>query len=300
MSGGAGWTVSLAGAVIVLAVLRDVFHTLWHPTGRGDATTWITAALWHLSRRVDAKGRITAVVGPLALVVVAGLWTVLITVGWALVYWPNLPDGFSYAQGLEPSQRAGFLDALYLSLVTMATLGFGDIVPTAGWLRIATPVQALIGFALLTAVVSWVSQVYPSLTRRRALALRLATVRDAGHRAGRLGPAVTAGLLMSLADDVIQVRVDLTQHAETYYFHDGEDDSALAAMVEYAARLALAGQHSAHAEVRTGAVMLGRALEDFATVLNRQFLHREGDSALAVLRAYAADHGRRGRPDVGG
>ncbi|MFC7876169.1 ion channel [Isoptericola sp. NPDC057391] len=35
-------------------------------------------------------------------------------------------------------------------------VGFGDIVPTTPWLRLATtPLQALIGFALLTAAVSW-------------------------------------------------------------------------------------------------------------------------------------------------
>ncbi|MFE0801303.1 potassium channel family protein [Streptomyces sp. NPDC058812] len=293
-----GWIVTVTGTAVILAVLRDVFHTLWHPTGRGDTTTWITAAVWHLARRIDSKGRVAAVAGPLALVAVAALWTVMIAVGWALVYWPHLPGGFSYAEGLEPPQRAGFLDALYLSLVTLATLGFGDIVPEDGWLRIAAPVQALIGFALLTAVVSWVSQVYPALTRRRALALRLATLRGAGHHANRLGPSLTAGLLADLAADVIQARVDMTQHAETYYFHDGEDDSALAAMAGYAAELALKGQTSAHAEVRTSAAMLGRALEDFAKVLNRQFLHRDDDSALEVLRAYAADHGRVGPSTV--
>ena len=36
------------------------------------------------------------------------------------------------------------LDAVYVSLVTVARLGFGDVVPRDGWLRIAVPVQALL------------------------------------------------------------------------------------------------------------------------------------------------------------
>lgn len=42
------------------------------------------------------------------------------------------------------------LDALSVSMVTMSTLGFGDITPAAGWLRIATPLEAFFGFALGT------------------------------------------------------------------------------------------------------------------------------------------------------
>lgn len=28
------------------AVLRDVFHTLWHPTGQGKVNRCLTAGLW--------------------------------------------------------------------------------------------------------------------------------------------------------------------------------------------------------------------------------------------------------------
>nr|WP_281360133.1 potassium channel family protein [Isoptericola halotolerans] len=59
------------------------------------------------------------------------------------------------------------VDALYLSLVSLTTVGYGDITPLTPWLRIAAPVEGLLGFALLTAAVSWVLQVYPALTRRR-------------------------------------------------------------------------------------------------------------------------------------
>ena len=41
-------------------------------------------------------------------------WVVLL----ALVYWPRLSERFLLAPGLEPSEQGGFVDVLYLSVVT--------------------------------------------------------------------------------------------------------------------------------------------------------------------------------------
>ena len=49
------------------------------------------------------------------------------------------------------------------------------VVVVTAW--VAVPVQASLGFVPLTAVVTWVLQVYPALTRRPALALRLPVLR---------------------------------------------------------------------------------------------------------------------------
>jgi hypothetical protein len=283
------WVVSAVGAGLVMAALRDLFHTLWHPTGRGGLSTLVMTGLWRLSRRFGPRGRVAAVTGPLAMVAAVGMWASILIMGWTLVYWPHMPDGFVFAPGLGPAQRTDLLDGLYLSLVTVTTLGFGDIVPADGWLRVAAPLQALMGFALLTAAVSWVVQIYPALTRRRVLAIKLASLRGAGGAVLRLDSA--AGLLASLAAEVVHVRVGLTQHAETYYFHDGEDRSSLAAMVGYAADLSVRGQMSPRSDVRLTAALLAHALEDFAATLDERFLHVEG-TPLEVFSAYATDHGR--------
>ena len=112
--------------------------------------------------------------------------------------------------------------------VTLATSAFGDIAPQVLWLRLVTPIESLIGFALLTAAVSWVLQVYPALGRRRALAVRLGILRDsaaADNLAGADG--ATALLLHDLSAELARVRVDLAQYGETFYFHDGDDRSSL-------------------------------------------------------------------------
>ncbi|MGW8066838.1 hypothetical protein ACVV2G_32315 [Streptomyces ziwulingensis] len=54
----------------------------------------MSAALWRTSRRIRTGGRIGTVTGPLVMAVVAGPWTGLVVLGWALVYWPHIrPDG---------------------------------------------------------------------------------------------------------------------------------------------------------------------------------------------------------------
>ncbi|MEI7033394.1 potassium channel family protein [Streptomyces pratensis] len=290
------WLITAAGAVLVLVGLRDVFHTLWHPTGRGGLSTAMMTAVWRSTRRFGPRGTIAALSGPLSVIMVILMWTLLVVAGWTLVYWPHMPDSFSYAPGLDPAERADLVDGLYLSLVMVATLGLGDITPTDAWLRLAAPFEALIGFALLTAAVSWISQVYPALTRRRLLALRLASLRAAGGLPSPPRTAATAVLLQQLADAVNHVRLDLDQHAETYYFHDGEPDASLAAMAGYAAGLAVQGQRSREAAVRMSAAMLGRSLEGLAKSLG-PFLRRDGD-AWEIFAAYAADHGHA--PQAGG
>ena len=151
------WWISLLGVPLIVAVLRDIFHTLWHPSGRGALSALVTTMVWRTLRVSGAAPRRWE--GPLA------CWP-----SWApgrdssfsaghSSTGPHVEAAFSYSPGLRAGTRSDFLDALYLSLVTLTTLGFGDIVPTAGWLRLATPLEALIGFGLLTAAVPWVLQI---------------------------------------------------------------------------------------------------------------------------------------------
>ncbi|MDP4510518.1 potassium channel family protein [Nonomuraea turcica] len=292
------WLISALGAGLVLLGLRDIFHTLWHPTARKSLGRHLMRLIWRLSRRTGRRRHASTLAGPLAMVAVVCTWTSVIVLGWALIYWPHLPDGFVFAAGLDVGRRMDLLDALYLSLVTVATLGFGDIVPTAGWLRIAAPMQALIGFVLLTATVSWVLQIYPTLMRRRALAIKLSVLRrsDADGWLAHTDSPFAAVLLDDLATKVAQACVDFAQYAESYYFHDGEDQASLPVTIGYAASLAERGQASRQADVRLAATMLAHALEDLAAVLDQRFL-RVGGNTSAVFHAYAADHGRPSAQD---
>jgi hypothetical protein len=231
-------------------------------------------------------------VGPVALLAVILTWGLLILAGWTLVYWPHMAEGFSFGSALNPSQRADFVDSLYLSRVTVATLGYGDIVPTYGWLRLAAPLEALIGFALLTAAVSWVLQIYPALARRRALAVRLALLKraDAARAIPTLDSSAASTLLDSLADELIQVRVDLTQYAETYYFREVDATTSLPALAPYAVELARAARSAPRQDLQLAATVLEEAVGDYAHLLRQQFLPSEGTTD-ETLQRYARDHG---------
>ncbi|MFF0433968.1 potassium channel family protein [Streptomyces sp. NPDC004327] len=292
------WALSLVGAGLVLFVLRDVFHTLWHPTRHGGLSRLVMRAVWRLWARPGATVRRVSLAGPTGMMTVVAIWSLLVAVGCALMYWPHMPGDFSYSSGLAPSSHAGPLDALYVSLVTLATLGLGDIVPTSGWLRVLAPIEALVGFALLSATVAWILGVYPALARRRALALRLSHLRRSRATARALDTDGSAALIDALATAFATVTVDFLQYAESYYFYDGEEHISLPAQLPYATRLAAQAAQARHPDVRVAGAALRTALDDLAGVLDARFL-RTGGAPEGVFAAYAADHGR-GRSSEGG
>ncbi|MBO0610333.1 potassium channel family protein [Myceligenerans salitolerans] len=279
-----------AGAVLVLLALRDVFHALLHPSGRGRISPVVSGLVWRACRRLG--GRATGLGGPAVMVAVAVVWLGLVVTGWALVYWPHLDSGFSYGIGLEPARRDDLVDAFYVSTVTLTTLGFGDVVPTAGWLRLAAPVEGMIGFGLLTAGVSWILQVYPALGRRRAAALQLDGLRRTRtaqllrqEEPEGIGAGAGAPILRGLAAELDQVRVDLLQYEVTYYFADPEPSSSLATLAPYALELSAAARESGAASLRHAGAVLDVALGGLAEALDSRHLHT-GGSTSSVLAAY--------------
>ena len=288
------WLITGAGAVLLFLTLRDIFHTLWHPGAGGSLSEVIIRGIWRAGRRRRRRGHKRAVTGPVALLAVVVTWLALVVLGGALIYAPHLPEAFVLGPGIDPADRGGFLDAVYVSAVTVGTLGFGDFVPTEPWLRLVVPAQSLIGFALLTAAVSWIVLVYPALTRRRSLAVRLYLTRGTVEEGLLAEPDSVLGavVLQSLASEVIQVRVDLAQYAETYYFRDERDDSALPTTIGIAVDLAAEGRRSPRADVRLAARMLDDAIDELARVLDDQFLRTDGSRA-EILAAYAEAHDHR-------
>ena len=75
-----------------------------------------------LARRMPGgRGTIGLLAGPIGYGAVVATWAALRAVGWALVFMPQLPEGFVVGPGLDPSEHTGFLDALYISLVNLTT-----------------------------------------------------------------------------------------------------------------------------------------------------------------------------------
>jgi hypothetical protein len=283
--------VSVVGAALVVVVLVDVFQTLWHPRGQGRLSGVVMAAVWWSASRRHPPSPLT---GPLAMLLVVGGWAALTVVGWLVVYAPHMPEAFSFSPGLDPGGRSSILESATLSLVTVGTLGFGDVVPSTGWLRLVVPLEALVGFVLLTASISWTLQIQPVLGRRRALGARLSVIEEASPapEAATLDSSAVAVLLDEIAASLLQVGSDLSHHAITYYFRDSDHRLSLPGSVHVAWRLAAAGSRSSRADVRTSAHRLQLSLDALADVL-QPFV---GGSAQPQesLRRWAVAHGHRG------
>ena len=280
------WWPVVPGGLLVVVALRDVFHTLWHPSGTGRVSGALTAAMWAAARR--RRSRAGALVGPASVVATVVLWVVLLGLGWALVYWPFLADDFVFSGDLDRSARGGFLDALYLSTVVLATLGFGDIVPSGGGLRLVTAAQALVGFALLTAGVSWLIQVEAALSRRRALARYLSLLR---RTVDRQGPsALGAVSLDRVTADLARARVDLSHTTVTYYFTDQDREESLAATLPWAVGVAESATDATDPGTSAAAASALLAAEDLLALIDTQLLHGDGSRADA-LRGFAEQHG---------
>jgi hypothetical protein len=282
------WVLTIAGALLVLVVLHDMFHTLWHPRGFGSMGRAVFAAVWWLAWRTR-----TELTGPIGLLAVALLWTVLTVAGWTLIYLPHMPAGFHFSSPLTPAASHDLITATYLSMVTVATLGYGDIVPAYPALRLLAPLQALIGFAVLTAVISWVLQVYPALIRRRSLARQLSIMAttDTVTFLGEGQASVVTQLLQGLVDQLSTVRVDLLQYGASYYFREEDPALSLAANLPYTLDLVAAGKRVPSADVRHFAAMLDEAVSDLAGALEEYV--GPGDTVPAVLEAFAGDHRQR-------
>lgn len=282
--------LTILGLAIVAGTLIDIFHRLFHPSGRGQLSHLIAAGVWRFSKLFGDRFGHSA--GPLAVVTVIIAWALLQALGWALIYYPHVPEGFSYSPSINPQWYSVPAEALYISLVTLATLGFGDVVPIEPWVRLAAPVQALIGFALLTAALSWFSQIYPALGRRRALAVRLHLLeanRYADHL-DELGAATASRALEEIAAGIMEARIDMTQNTETYYFREIDPRTSFAASLAYAVTLSDRAKVSPVKDVQLSGCILRAALDDLARLVQQQF-SATGDTTPQILAFFAHDHG---------
>jgi hypothetical protein len=211
------------------------------------------------------------------------------------VFWPHLASEFLLDSELNSSVHGGFVDALYLSLVTLTTLGFGDITPTSGWLRVLVPLEALVGFGLLTASLSWVISLYPAFSRHRSLAHEISLVREAeaeteiGVR--QMDALAAEQMLGSLTTQLIAVQTDLVHFPISYYFRSSKERFELSATMPCLLRLARDGDSADCAPgVRMRASMLRGAIEDFSDTIGARFLDLPSASSDKVLAAYARDN----------
>lgn len=288
------WT--LLGVALIAIGLRDIFDVLFHPLGRGMVARRVVRTIGWVARHLPGGGRtIGLLAGPLSYIAVVGTWATLLAVGWALVFWPQMPQGFNFDAALDPSQHSGFADALYVSLVNLTSLGYGDISPASSLLRVLGPVETLFGLGLLTASISWLISIYGAISRRDSLAHEVHLVKEAEERLGEkladADPELLERLLASFAEQLIRSRRDLIHFPITHYFRTEDEQRALAGLLPFLTSLVeeASGEERPHA-LRMRAEILGMAIDDFAETLRKR-LRMPGEDTDETLRHYRSEHG---------
>ncbi len=288
--------LTLVGALLVVVALRDVFDTLFHPHARGVVSDLLMRTIWRGARAIARRNhRVLSLAGPIAFLAVIAAWGILVVLGFALVIWAYLPEGFSYAPSLDPTQHDGFLDALYLSMVNVTSLGYGDIVPTATGLRLLGPLETVIGLGLLTASISWILFVYQVLSDYRALSheisLLVGTERRSGTELAELEPAVAAEVLGDLTSRMLAMRDDFVHAPIAYYFHPRDERHALPVLLpkllEVIERCSAPEREPA---LRFQAEMLREAIDDLLSTIAEDFVRSPAPDADQALDAYRRDH----------
>jgi hypothetical protein len=273
------------GCILFVLLIREVFEQLLHPEGRALLGVRILRGCRHLARHGGDRAMVIA--GPVSVGLVLSMWFVIAVIAWALLLFPFIPDGFTYAG--DQHAHAPFLDALYISMVTVSTLGYGDIVPETAGLRIFAPLLSVMGFGLLTASLTWMLSLYAPLARHRTLARHAHQLLANETHEGRQ--------LQELAGLVIAATVDLKMTYAIYYFHslDKRECFARAALPLWD----LAQRRTRHegSDAPSDVQSLIVALEEFAEALEDDFVPQaRGKGTRAVLEAYAEDDRRHAVP----
>lgn len=160
----------VVGIGILWAVLLDAFETVVLPrrvTRHFKLTAWFYRRTWIPWRRIAAHIKTTSrqqnwlgYFGPLSLILLMCFWATGLIFGFALIQ-----HGIGGHEQLS-GERLTFGKILYHSGETFFTLGYGDIVPTSGWARALSVIEAGMGFAFLGVVIGYIPVVYSSFSRR--------------------------------------------------------------------------------------------------------------------------------------
>ncbi len=309
----------LVGGALVLLVAWDIMLTLLHPTARGALSYAANRATWRVARWISLtvlRGRGLSYAGPFAVAMNIYAWVITLWVGYALIYLPFV-DSLSY----DPSSTfdgRGLHEALYLSGVSLTTVGFGDVAGNTDILRVLTTVEAASGFGVLSAAIAFVLALYPLITHLRGTSIQLTDTgaldfRGAARVVREVGPTELAATVRALTENHEHLR----RFPVLYYFESGNREESLSTVVR-GSSLLLAALHCeskaqiGHASVYADALwnVVVRLLDD----LERDFVGGRGkppeqpgirqedaEARMAALFATAGPDGdRRGEPDGDG
>jgi hypothetical protein len=286
------WIAITIGLIVILAGMQDLFHTLFHPTQQGNISEYMTLYIWRGFRRFAPGQRL--MVGPLNFLMVIVFWGLSVIIGFALIYRPFMLRAFIGAPGMDVSKVGSFFSAVNLSLSSLITVPMG-LQTDWKWLQLAMATEAVLGFAILTASISWLLSIYPVIEHRRSLAHEVSLLHfseSSGlQRFEELDDSTLQTLLFGLATQLNTVRTELSQFPISYYFQETDDKTALGPALYLLAEVAR-DVSSSNRRARMAAATLGGSIDDLLQVIEEKYLPKKHESRWDTLRELLADHGR--------
>lgn len=284
---------TLIGIVLTLAALLDIFQTLFHPSARGTMSDWAAHVVWKCFRKVaNTYPGVLTYAGPIGILLIISSWALFTLVGFGLLYLPHVGNQYIFDPGINPANHRGFWEAMNSSIGALITLSEG-MGPKSAWLGLLRGLEAIIGFGLLTASVSWLLSIYPVLETRRSVAQRASLLHDAELRNNidmfRDSGDKVHDWVMGLAADLSSLRNQMAQFPISFYFYVGEPQTNLSGTLPYLNELAERAVASGMPASRLAGTALGGAIEDFLKLLAEVFLRIPAKDKKAILTAYARE-----------
>ncbi len=149
--------------------------------------------------------------------VIVSVSIMLVILGYALIYFPGMPEKFTFGREAIGSP---FVDSIYFSGMTLTTVGFGDISPVAPEMKLVAIIEAVSGFGLISLAVTYLIVVYSALEHKRAIALSFYHSAEGGADVvGFIRHHFVAGRLSGLSATLRTAARDLQESLESHVEH---------------------------------------------------------------------------------
>ena len=167
----------ILGLLCCAGVMLDAFQTIIlprRPTGRFRITRFFYRVTWRpwvwVAARLKeerARDQMYSVFGPISLLFLLVLWAVLLTVGFALLFFSmGTPFQDASATAARHAAWSQMRTDGYVSGTTLTTLGPGDVVPRSHLARWLMVVESGTGLGFLALVLGYVPVLYAAFSRR--------------------------------------------------------------------------------------------------------------------------------------
>jgi hypothetical protein len=194
---------TVASTAVILWILLETFETMVLPRRvmrKFRFNRWFYRLLWpvwlcvsRVFRAPKRRESFLSFFGPLSLLLLFALWVSGLIAGFAILYW-SLETPMQSSAGTATDSLLG---CLYFSGITFFTIGYGDVVPSAGLGRFLAVFEGGIGFGFLAVIIGYMPVLYQAFSRREVtislLDARAGSPPSAGQLLLRVAPHFEAG-----------------------------------------------------------------------------------------------------------